>query len=203
MEGGRPPRPVGRIGVPTDRRLRALVTLFALSLTSCGGVGKSVEAPVEGTIVLHNPPPASRSSSGHKFASTTIIFTTATEDLEGEPDHGLQVTVGTRPRNAPPVRNLTRIAKGTNRPVARILNTASFARLWRNVEAAGLFKLPRYPGSRVPEDANYILVKTGEEQRIYTRPRPAAPSPEDKEKTTRLMRYWRNSKMAIVSFLNS
>ena len=201
MEGGGPPRPVGRIGVPMERRPRALAALFALTLTSCSGVGQSVETPVEGTLVLHTP--ASRSSSGHRFASTTIIFTTATEDLEGEPDQGLQVTVGTRTGNAPRVRNLTRIAKGTNRPLARILNAASFATLWRNVEAAGLFKLPRYPGSRVPEDANYILLKTGEEQRIYTRPRAATPSPEDKEKTTRLMGYWRDSKLAIVSFLNS
>ena len=185
-----------------DRRPRALAALFALMLTSCSGVGQSVETPVEGTIVLYSRPPAS-TSSRFKLTSTTIIFTTATEDLEGEPDQGLQVTVGTRTSNAPRVRNLKRIARGTNRPVARILNTASFARLWRNVEAAGLFKLPRYPGGRVPANANYILVKTGEEQRIYTRPRPTARSPEDNETTTRLMQYWVDSKYAIVNFLNS
>ncbi len=197
------PRPSGRIGVPRARRSRALVALFALTLTSCSGAGKSVKAPVEGTIVLYNRPPSSRSPTGHKFASTTIIFTTATADLEGDPDHGLQVTVGTRTRTAPPMRNLTRLAQGTNRPATRILSAASFARLWQNVAAAGLFKLPRYPGGRVPKNANYIQVKTGEEQRIYTRPRPAAGSREDQEETTRLMRYWGDSKMAIVSFLNS
>ena len=172
-------------------------------LTSCSGAGKSVETPVDGTIVLYNLPPSSRSSSSLQFTSTTIIFTTATKELEGDPDQGLQVTVGTRTSNAPRVRNLTRIARGTNKPTARILDAASFARLWQNVEAAGLFKLPRYRGSRVPKNTNYIQVKTGEEQRIYTRPRPATPSPEDQEKTTRLMRYWRDSKLTIVSFLNS
>lgn len=181
------------------RLSRPLLTVILPALIGCSAAGSSVDVPAEGTIVLYSP--AKSTASGHRFAATTIIFTTATKELAEEPDQGLQVTVGTRESDAPQVGTLTRIAQGSNRPATRILDAESFARLWRSVESAGLFRLPPHPSGRAPENSSYIQVKTGDAQRIYTRPRPT--SSDETEDANRLMRYWRDSKMAIVSFLNS
>ena len=132
-----------------------------------------------------------------------MIVTTAGEGLEADPDHHFNVSVGERESRESVPRNMTQIATGTKAAIPRVVDPRKFAELWRQLETAGLFRLPRYQSSRPPTDENYIMVKTGSKVWIYTRPRPSSRSQEDVEDATRLLKCWWASGLAIVNFVNS
>ncbi len=183
--------------------LAVLALLTALPLTSCGGLReRPTTAPVEGTVVYHAPPTSrgSAETARREYAAATMIFTTAGQGLEEDPDQAFQVSVGERTSAAPVVSGTTQRAKGTGTPIARVLDRRRFALLWEQLEAAGLFTLPRHQGSRPSAGETYFMVKTRDRLWIYTRPRSVTNAQDE---ARRLLQSWRASILAIVNFANT
>lgn len=183
--------------------MAVLALLTALSLTSCGGLReKPTTAPAEGTVVYHAPPTSrgSAATARREYAAATMIFTTAGQGLEEDPDQAFQVSVGERTSAAPVVSGTTQTAKGTGTPITRVLDGRRFALLWEQLEAAGLFTLPRHQGSRPPAGESYFMVKTRDRLWIYTRPRSVTNAQDE---ARRLLRSWGASILAIVNFANT
>ena len=179
-----------------------------LLLSSCGGPEAKKHSPApgrapgEGLIVYSDPvpPSGSRNPRRRNFQPEIQAFTTAEKDLvrEDPETHVLSGTVRGSGGATEIARRLfkSEVAGGS----VRLLTEEKFNDLWSRLEAAGLFRLPPFPGKEAPKDESYFLLRSGKDKWIFTRPIVKTLAPSDPG--IELFQYWKEAKRVMVEFIN-
>ena len=171
--------------------------------TTSGGV----EIPRDGTIVYRQADDVrgSQNPRRNRFSSTTFVLTTQeTAKANGQvvadaPTH-VDVDVGTA-EDQDPVKGFVRGVRQSP-PMVRVIDVGKFQTLWRQLDAAGLFKLPRYKGTRPPSGRSYFSVRFGTQQWIFMRPANIQGIPQPDSPEVRNKQYWGNATRGLVLFVN-
>ncbi len=116
-----------------------------------------------------------------------------TSDVQSDPN--VQVTTGTGSSGGQGFR-------ATATPMVRVVSPQSFADLWDNLEATGLFKLPRYSGSTPPKDASYFELESEGQRWIFRRPSvPSGARLDPDSPETQAALRWQLATSTIVQFI--
>ena len=180
-------------------------------MASCSGTEhsrhKNDATPSEGTIIYHDAvAPSNAFNKRARYTRWSRVFTTADEDLTREGPQ-VQVFTGQLSRDAPTGRRggselVRRMFEHVEKKsgTVRLLDSERFADLWRRLEDAGLFKIPRSRLQKPPRDRSYFHVKANGQEWIFTRPELRAVVRDDP--ATKQREYWGHAKRALVAFEN-
>lgn len=202
-------------GSTPDGRSSATAAPGRAGTTERGGAQGIPSLPTEGTI-LYTEPVEQSGLSRRKLEPVTQVFTTTRDPqlAQDEPVHTFSGTVegvdrGSSVSDRQMQEAIKRMLKRSGAGSRRTLTVEKFQRLWSQLKAAGLFKLPVYRGEGRPREDPYFQVTVGERTWYIARPRPSRPitalpppgtPPESVDPAIPLLTLWRNSKLVFFQF---
>jgi hypothetical protein len=150
------------------------------------------KTPEEGTVIFRDP--RERLARGGRRRPTLITVTT--EAQKGKRPDEPSTSAGTVTRDSGESQSkadLRRLLEGGGSSV--VVTQERFRTLWRALEEAGVFKLPRYRGGIPPEDQPYLSVSAEGRTWIFLHPARAQERdlPRGAEEQARVKRAWNNS----------
>lgn len=154
-----------------------LLALFGFLFSACGNSSRRSDgasmnfAPQEGIITFHDPTPRlsriQTSRKSKRIYSPTIVISTRTE--KGETVHQSEGVI-TLKGKYDDKQSITKMIRESLRKVKKVISPSDFRALWKSLVKAGIFKLPRYPGSIPPGNRAWIQVQSEGNQIIFLKP---------------------------------